>query len=79
MTKLSLPDISETKVTHSRLEWKKMVKKSIQNTFEDILKSKIAGQSMLKEGPLGSENVEEKSCLTEMTMFDAGNYSELEA
>ena len=71
LEKFSLPNIIDQNLKISKLQWKKMVRKAVNENYGNLLKSQISGYSKLKEGPMVSENFEEKSYLTEMSMMDA--------
>ena len=66
-----LPNIIDDCQNLTKLEWKRLVKKAVYSEYENQLKSQISGSSKLKDGPMTSEQFEEKQYLSDMSMHDA--------
>ena len=70
ITQLNLPDIFEKQVFTglSKLSWKRLVNSAIRNVEESRLKEIILVKSKLKDGPMATENFEQKEYLTTMKL-----------
>ena len=66
-----LPNIIDEQLHFSKLVWKKMVKKAIQNKYNEELKSVMSSYSKLKNSPLISETFETQSYVVNMKLEDA--------
>ena len=66
-----LPNIIDEQLHFSKLVWKKMVKKAIQNKYNEELKSVMSSYSKLKNSPLIKENFETQSYVVNMKLEDA--------
>ena len=69
--KFSLPNIIDDDITFSKCQWKRLVKSSVYDNYEDYLKKKISASSKLKNGPMATETFEEKEYITNMTLNDS--------
>ena len=70
ITQLNLPDIFEKQVFTglSKLSWKRLVNSAIRKVEESRLKEIILVKSKLKDGPMATENFEQKEYLTTMKL-----------
>jgi hypothetical protein len=66
-----LPNIIDEICPFTKQQWKQEAKKAVHSKYEENLKMKISGYSKLKDGPMMSENFEERSYLSDMTMHNA--------
>ena len=67
----NLPNIIEDNITITKCQWKTMVKLAVHSKYEEQIKKKMSNYSKLKDGPMMSENFEEKTYLTDMSMANA--------
>ena len=66
-----LPNIIDLKIDHSKQVWKKIVKDGIKKKSELILKGNMKEYSKLKEIDFGTENLELKDYVNQMTLRNA--------
>ena len=71
LKKFSLPNIIDQKQKISKLQWKQMVRKAVHKHYGNHLKTQISKYSKLRDGPMASEDFEEKPYISEMSMIDA--------
>ena len=71
LEKFSLPNIIDQKQKISKLQWKQRVRKALYEHYGNHLKTQISQYSKLKDGPMASEDFEEKPYLSKMSMLDA--------
>jgi hypothetical protein len=67
----SLPNIIDEERKISKLQWKRLVKKTMYKSFGNYLANEIKSSSKLKDGPMVGESFGQKNYLSEMSMHDA--------
>lgn len=67
----SLPNIIDEERKISKLQWKRLVKKTMYESFGNYLANEIKSSSKLKDGPMVGESFGQKNYLSEMSMHDA--------
>ena len=69
-----LPNIIDEKITLSKLQWKSLVRKAIQNNSEEAIKKSFNSYSKLRNKDLENEKFEVKDYVKNMKLRDARTY-----